>query len=51
MVDNGYKCILSKQTLIYNLIYHINKCQTKDEINAEIKNILDKFEVKDDKNS
>lgn len=51
MTDNGYKCVLPKETLIYNLIYHINNCQTKDEINTEIKNILNKFEVKDSKNS
>ena len=45
-MNEGYQSILSKETLAYNLWYHLQKYGTFSTSQEIIKNILTSFEVK-----
>lgn len=45
--DIRYKSILSKETLIYNLIYHLRDCKDEEDGAARIRSVLEHFEDKE----
>jgi hypothetical protein len=45
-MDKGYQSILNKETLAYNLWYHLQQYDTFSASHEIIKNILTSFEVK-----
>lgn len=45
--DIRYKSILSKETLIYNIIYHLHDCNDEEERAARIRSVLEQFEDKE----
>ena len=49
-MEPGYTCSLPKETLAYNLAYHIKSAKTAEELYARIKSVLDSFELKKDTN-
>ena len=47
-MSNNYMSQLSKETLIYNIQYHLlNHCKTKEECIEKVKSILENFEAKE----
>jgi hypothetical protein len=49
-MNKNYCSELSKETLIYNIQYHLlNHCTTKEECIACVKTLLENFEAKDDR--
>ena len=45
-MELGYTSILTKETLAYNLVYHIKKANTEEELYEQVKSILNSFELK-----
>ena len=45
-MEKGYISTLTKQTLAYNLIYHLKAAETEEDIQKMIIKILDEFEYK-----
>lgn len=48
-IDENYYSILPKETLIYNIQYHLLKCNTKEECIECVQSLLDNFEAKHDR--
>ena len=48
-MGNGYKCQLSKETLIYNITYRFKDCITEEDYNEVVRTIIENFEDKSDK--
>ena len=46
----GYTSSLSKETLAYNLAYHIKSAKTEKDLYNHIKVVLDSFELKKENN-
>lgn len=47
-MNKGYCSELSKETLIYNIQYHLmNNCNTTEECVANVKRLLENFEAKE----
>ena len=47
-MGKNYCSVLSKETLIYNIQYHLaNHCNTKEECIEKVKVLLENFEAKD----
>ena len=47
-MNNNYCSSLPKETLIYNIQYHLlNQCTTKEECVERVKMILENFEAKE----
>lgn len=50
-MSKNYCSILSKETLFYNIRYHLlNDCETTEECVEKIKHILESFEAKENNN-
>lgn len=50
MMNKTYYSNLSKETLIYNIQYHLlNSCNTKEECIAMVKTLLENFEDNNDR--
>lgn len=48
--DNNYKSKLSKESLLYNVEYHLlNDCDSIDECISYVKTLIDNFEEKNDR--
>ena len=48
MMNKNYSSVLPKETLFYNIQYHIlHNCETKEECVAVVKTLLENFEVKE----
>lgn len=46
-MNDGYCSELTKETLIYNIQYHLmNNCNTKEECAEKVKVLLENFEAK-----
>ena len=48
-MSKNYCSELPKETLIYNIQYHLNNCSTKEECIERVKTLLENFEAKDDR--
>lgn len=47
-MNNNYRSTLPKETLIYNIQYHLlNRCNTKEECVSCVKTLLENFEDKE----
>ena len=42
----GYMSVLTKETLVYNLVYHIKEVATEEELYKCINSVLSSFESK-----
>ena len=45
-MGKGYKCQLSKETLIYNIIYRLKECETEEDYVKVIETVIENFEEK-----
>ena len=48
-MKKGYISVLTKETLIYNLVYHAKSTKTEEELYQSIKSTIDSFEYKENK--
>lgn len=48
-MDNGYKCQLSKEILIYNITYRFKECKTEEDYAKVVRTIIENFEDNSDK--
>lgn len=48
-MEKGYTSVLTKETLIYNLVYHAKNAKTEEELYQRIKSTINSFEYKEDK--
>lgn len=48
-MEKGYTSVLTKETLIYNLVYHAKNTKTEEELYQRIKSTIDSFEYKENK--
>ena len=46
-MEIGYCSILTKETLIYNLVYHAKNSSSEDELSDRIRSVLNSFEYKE----
>lgn len=47
----NYRSKLPKEVLIYNLIYHLEKCKSKEEIAETVRRIIENSEEEKKKSS
>ena len=50
-MEIGYCSILTKEALIYNLVYHAKNSSSEDELSDRIRSVLNSFEYKEGKYS
>ena len=46
-MEIGYCSILTKEALIYNLVYHAKNSSSEDELSDRIRSVLNSFEYKE----
>ena len=47
--NGNYKCKVPTEVLIYNLIYHLEKCESKEDIAETVRRIIKNNEEKSSK--